>query len=152
MRERVSASKADQKARSRYLGGKVPFGLRRGDGGSLTSREGEQEGVREIVALRAQGRPLRATADTVRAKGYQISHEGVAGVLRPARRAKPMPRAGALTLSDVRGPTLGIVCEPCGRRGRLSVAKPMEEHGDAKLTDLLQTARRLPEGALRQHP
>ena len=50
-----------------------------------------------------------------------------------------MPRDGALTLSDVRGPTLGIVCEPCGRRGRLSVAKLMKEHGDAKLTDLLQT-------------
>ena len=50
-----------------------------------------------------------------------------------------MRRDGALTLSDVRGPTLGIVCEPCGRRGRLSVAKLMAEHGDAKLTDLLQT-------------
>ena len=50
-----------------------------------------------------------------------------------------MPRDGALTLSDVRGPTLGIVCEPCGRRGRYSVAKLMEQHGDAKLTDLLQT-------------
>ena len=50
-----------------------------------------------------------------------------------------MPRDGALTLSDVRGPTLAIVCEPCGRRGRYSVAKLLEQHGDAKLTDLLQT-------------
>jgi hypothetical protein len=50
-----------------------------------------------------------------------------------------MPRDGALTLADVSGPTLGIVCEPCGRRGRYSVAKLMEEHGDAKLTDLLVT-------------
>jgi hypothetical protein len=50
-----------------------------------------------------------------------------------------MPRDGALTLSDVRSPTLAIVCEPCGRRGRYSVARLMEEHGDAKLTDLLQT-------------
>jgi hypothetical protein len=33
--------------------------------------------------------------------------------------------------------TLSIVCEPCGRRGRYSVAKLMAEHGDAKLTDLL---------------
>jgi len=30
----------------------------------------------------AQGRPLRAIADAVRAKGHRISHEGVAGVLR----------------------------------------------------------------------
>jgi hypothetical protein len=29
-----------------------------------------------------------------------------------------MPRDGSLTLSDVRGPTLAIVCGPCGRRGR----------------------------------
>jgi hypothetical protein len=48
-----------------------------------------------------------------------------------------MPRDGAFTLSDIRGPTLGIVCEPCGRRGCYSVAKLMEQHGDAKLTDLL---------------
>jgi hypothetical protein len=50
-----------------------------------------------------------------------------------------MPRDGALTLSDVREPALSIVCEPCGRRGRYSVAKLMEQHGDAKLTDLLLT-------------
>jgi hypothetical protein len=49
-----------------------------------------------------------------------------------------MPRDGALVLSDRRQPTLSIVCEPCGRRGRLSVAKLMAEYGDAKLTDLLQ--------------
>jgi hypothetical protein len=50
-----------------------------------------------------------------------------------------MPRDGSLTLSDVRGPTLSIVCEPCGRRGRYNVDKLMAEHGDAKLTDLLVT-------------
>jgi hypothetical protein len=32
---------------------------------------------------------------------------------------------------------LSIVCEPCGRRGRYNVAKLIETHGDAKLTDLL---------------
>jgi hypothetical protein len=50
-----------------------------------------------------------------------------------------MPRDGALILSDLRQPALSIVCEPCGRRGRYSVAKLMEQHGDAKLTDLLLT-------------
>ena len=50
-----------------------------------------------------------------------------------------MPRDGALTLSDVLSPTLSIVCEPCNRHGRYSVARLLEEHGDAKLTDLLQT-------------
>jgi hypothetical protein len=32
------------------------------------------------------------------------------------------------------------------------VARLMEQHGDAKLTDLLQMLRQLPEGALDQHP
>jgi hypothetical protein len=50
-----------------------------------------------------------------------------------------MPRDGAMTVSDLRGPTLAIVCEPCGRRGRYAVDKLMAEHGDAKLTDLLAT-------------
>ena len=50
-----------------------------------------------------------------------------------------VPRDGGLTLSDVRSPTLSIVCEPCGRRGRYAVAGLLEGHGDAKLTDLLLT-------------
>jgi hypothetical protein len=55
-----------------------------------------------------------------------------------------MPRDGALVLSDLRQPTLSIVCEPCARRGRYSVAKLMTEHGDAKLTDLLLTLAACP--------
>jgi hypothetical protein len=49
-----------------------------------------------------------------------------------------MPRGGAVTLSDVREPTLAIMCEPCARRGRYSVERLIAEHGaDAKLPDLL---------------
>jgi hypothetical protein len=55
-----------------------------------------------------------------------------------------MPRCGALILSDLRQPTLSIVCEPCGRRGRYCVAKLAEQHGDAKLTDLLLTLAACP--------
>ena len=44
-----------------------------------------------------------------------------------------------MTLSDVRGPTLGIICAACGRSGRYTVERLMAEHGDAKLTDLLVT-------------
>jgi len=46
--------------------------------------ETEQEAIREIVALRAQGKPLRAIAEAIAAKGHRLSHEGVAGVLRAA--------------------------------------------------------------------
>ena len=82
IRERISQVKADQKARGRYLGGTVPFGYRRGDDGELVPHELEQEAIGEIRRLRAQGRPLRAIADVVKAKGLTISHEGVANVLR----------------------------------------------------------------------
>jgi hypothetical protein len=41
------------------------------------------------------------------------------------------------TLSDFRVPTLSIECEPCGRRGRYNVTKLMEQHGDARLPELL---------------
>ncbi len=59
--------KADQKARGRYLGGKVPFGFRRGDEGEFVPHEAEQEAIREMVALRAQGKALRAIAEAMRA-------------------------------------------------------------------------------------
>ena len=55
-----------------------------------------------------------------------------------------MPRDGALTLSDLHQPTLSIVCELCGRKGRFSVSNIMEQHGDAKLTDLLVTLAACP--------
>ena len=48
------------------------------------------------------------------------------------------------TLSDVLSPALSIVCEPCNRRGRYSVARLVEEHGDAKLTELLVTLANCP--------
>jgi hypothetical protein len=43
----------------------------------------------------------------------------------------------AFTLSDVREPTLTIVCQPCARRGRYNVARLMERFGDAKILLLL---------------
>jgi hypothetical protein len=55
-----------------------------------------------------------------------------------------MPRDGALTLSDVFSPTLSIVCEPCNRHVRYSVPRLVEEYGDAKLTNLLETLASCP--------
>jgi hypothetical protein len=36
-----------------------------------------------------------------------------------------MPRDGTMILSDVRGSTLTIICESCGRGGRYRVERPM---------------------------
>ena len=87
IRERVSQVKADQKARGRYLGGILPFGFRRGDAGELVPVDAEQEAIREMVALRGQGRALRAIADAMRAKGVKVTHEGVRAALEAQRGA-----------------------------------------------------------------
>jgi hypothetical protein len=47
-----------------------------------------------------------------------------------------MPRAGAVTLSDVIDPTLTLACKRCARKGVYSVARLQAKHGDAKLPDL----------------
>ena len=39
---------------------------------------------------------------------------------------------------------MSIVCEPCGRHETDNVARLMERHGDAKLTDLLQSLANCP--------
>jgi hypothetical protein len=54
-----------------------------------------------------------------------------------------MPK-DAFTLSDVREPTLTIVCEPCGRRGRYNVERLVAKHGDTKLLYLLDTLTNCP--------
>ena len=87
--ERVGQSKADQKARGRFLGGTVPFGYRRAgeDGEFLVPHEAEQEAIREIKRLKAQGKALRAISEAMKAKGFVISHEGVSRVLKAQRAA-----------------------------------------------------------------
>jgi hypothetical protein len=61
----------------------------------------------------------------------------------PAHYRSRMPK-DAFTLSDVREPTLTVVCEPCGRRGRYNVEKLMAKHGDAKILYLLDTLTNCP--------
>jgi hypothetical protein len=56
-----------------------------------------------------------------------------------------MPRDGSLTLSDVREPTLKIVCAPCSRHGRYNVER--RRQADQSFGD----PGRLPQGALGQH-
>jgi hypothetical protein len=55
-----------------------------------------------------------------------------------------VPRDGSIILSDVRGPTLSIVCQPCGRRDRYNVQRLTAQYGDPKLTDLLEMLANCP--------
>jgi hypothetical protein len=53
----------------------------------------------------------------------------------------------AFILSDLREPTLTIVCQPCGRRGRYSVERLIATHGDAKILYLLAELTNCPKAA-----
>jgi putative DNA-invertase from lambdoid prophage Rac len=86
IRERVAQTKADQKARCRYLGGTVPFGFDRGADGKLIPNDDQQAAIREISALRNEGKSLRDIAAIMKASGRSISHETVGVVLRGLNR------------------------------------------------------------------
>ena len=93
IRERIGQVKADQKARGRYLGGKVPFGFQRGDDGELIPHEAEQEANSRNGGFAAQGK-----TDQGHCRGgasRKRSHEGVAGVLRAADRQSRVKGASA---------------------------------------------------------
>jgi putative DNA-invertase from lambdoid prophage Rac len=82
IRERIGQSKADHKARGRYLGGKIPFGWRRGDAGELVAVEAEQEAIREMIRLRLKERqPLRVVVEEMAARGHRISHQSVVNIV-----------------------------------------------------------------------
>jgi hypothetical protein len=49
-----------------------------------------------------------------------------------------MPK-DVLLVSDLRAPTLTIVCEPCGRRGRHRVQRLIAKYGDVRLPELKTT-------------
>ena len=71
---------------------RVPFGFRRGDEGELIPHEAEQEAIREMVALRAQGKALRTIADTARAEGSPDQPRGRGE--RPTGRRRRLAKWG----------------------------------------------------------
>lgn len=81
IRERIGQAKADHRKQGRFLGGTTPFGYRR-DGDWLIPHEPEQKAIREMRQRRAKGEPLRAISEAMKAKGFNISHEGVARTLK----------------------------------------------------------------------
>jgi DNA invertase Pin-like site-specific DNA recombinase len=86
IRERIATVKADQKARKRYLGGKVPFGYRVGDAGELVEDAQQQEAIREMARQRDHEKlSLRSIVARMQDRGFPISHEGMAEVLRRAQ-------------------------------------------------------------------
>lgn len=96
IRERIGQSKADQKARGRYLGGKIPFGWRvvqRGEETFLIEQEAEQEAIGEMVRLRRDERqPLRVVVEAMAAKGHRITHQSVVNIVKRANHERHTDR------------------------------------------------------------
>ncbi len=76
-RERIAEVKRDQRMRNRYLGGTPPFGWGVREDGELVPVPDQQEALRQMHALRAQGVSLRGVADRMAETGIRISHVGV---------------------------------------------------------------------------
>jgi putative DNA-invertase from lambdoid prophage Rac len=84
-RERITEVKRDQRQRSRYLGGVVPFGWRVDDGGTLVPIPEQQAAIRRIRALRAAGLSSHRISATLKEEaGIRLSH---VSVLKIAARA-----------------------------------------------------------------
>jgi putative DNA-invertase from lambdoid prophage Rac len=81
IRERVATVKADQRARGRYLGGRVPFGFRLGDDGDLIEDAEQQLAIGRMRSMRSTGTALRSIAATMQAEGHTLSHEGVKKII-----------------------------------------------------------------------
>jgi DNA invertase Pin-like site-specific DNA recombinase len=77
IRERISDVKRDQKARGRYLGGRVPFGYSVSEEGALVEAEGQQAAIQEMKGMRAAGHSLRTIASAIKERGFTVSHNAV---------------------------------------------------------------------------
>lgn len=83
IRERVQQSKADQKARGRFLGGpRPPFGWKKTPDGGLERDEREQGVIKGVVLLRKQGKTLRHIQDRLASSGFEMSHKAVDRIVK----------------------------------------------------------------------
>ena len=74
IRERVATTKADQRERGRYLGGKIPFGFRVSGDGNLEPDETEHAIIADVRRLRAGAVSLRAVASEIESRhGRKVS-------------------------------------------------------------------------------
>jgi putative DNA-invertase from lambdoid prophage Rac len=103
IRERVATVKADQRTRQRYLGGKVPFGFCVGSDGSLVPNLAQQAVINEAMAMRQDGKPLRAIQAAMEAQGHPLAlsalHRVLEQPLEDARDAAVVARRN-LNLND----------------------------------------------------
>jgi DNA invertase Pin-like site-specific DNA recombinase len=83
--ERIREGKRRQREKGEYSGGNMGFGMARDPhSGKVVLADIGKIRISKITRLRQSGMTLRQIAQTMRAAGVQISHEGVASVLKRA--------------------------------------------------------------------
>jgi putative DNA-invertase from lambdoid prophage Rac len=88
IRERVAETKADQRKRGRFLGGKRQFGYaiqREERGARMVENPEEQAAFADMRKLSAKGLSLRKIAEKMRARGFVLTYQTVKGVLDRAK-------------------------------------------------------------------
>ena len=83
--ERISDVKADQRSRSRYLGGDVPFGHRLVDRCGESYIEPDGDRLAQVLDLQAKGYSTRLIAGHFAQNGIEVSHHAIARTLRTMR-------------------------------------------------------------------
>ena len=99
-----------------------------------------RHGVHGHLAVALRGRPRGVPLDCI--EDHSDLEPGGHRFLRRSvliYSAPIMPRDGAQTLSEVPGPVLSIVCEPCGRRERCDVERLTRQNGRTAKEGLGQT-------------
>jgi DNA invertase Pin-like site-specific DNA recombinase len=85
--ERIKDAKRNLRRGNRHQGGNRPFGWQfgapsgTGRARDLVPDEDEQAAIDDIVAMRQAGQTLMAIRDSLRGRGFQISHQSVANIL-----------------------------------------------------------------------
>src|ERR1700733_14468162 len=81
IRERIRDVKTDQRNRSRYLGGKMPFGWTVDSDGALITIDEQQRAIKRMRDLQREGKSLRSIVAVLANKGHALSHAGVKKIL-----------------------------------------------------------------------
>jgi DNA invertase Pin-like site-specific DNA recombinase len=94
--ERIREAKEQQRRKGKFLGGAPPFGWTRNPAApdELLLVDAEQTAITEMREMRGTGCSLRDIAEEMRARGFQLSHEGVKRILKRDETALEAARGG----------------------------------------------------------
>jgi DNA invertase Pin-like site-specific DNA recombinase len=122
--ERIRATKRAQKARGEFSGGVAGFGWRFDKRKrQMVEVPGQQEALRRMRELQAQGRSLRAISDAMKAEGVALSH---VAIRRALARTSSDPAADAAPPANL--PPTPLPPPPAGPWPPANAYRPPGQH------------------------